>query len=208
MALVNLRAVIRHECPPLTPMPTEDELLLDVADGRHAGPEGRRLRQPPRARERCGPLRAAAAAGFGLAGCEMSRPKATSGPCGGFAGQSGGERGRWGGPCTERSPSATGRRRPCWYPMPSRERWTLRRSHCHDTPPPRASAVIHVLETAGDGGMLRVRPVDSTSCFPLLPPEDAAWVAETGAYVVVPVPVTAPSRTCVTCSPEIRSLHG
>ena len=50
----------------------------------------------------------------------------------------------------------------------------------------RASAVVHMLETAG--GSLRVHPSDKTSHFELLPPDDAAWVAETEADVVVPVP--------------------
>ena len=50
----------------------------------------------------------------------------------------------------------------------------------------RASAVVHMLETAG--GSLRVHPSDRTSHFGLLPPDDAAWVAETEADVVVPVP--------------------
>ena len=43
-----------------------------------------------------------------------------------------------------------------------------------------------MLETAG--GSLRVHPGDEASLFPLLPPGDAAWVVETGADVVVPVP--------------------
>ena len=50
----------------------------------------------------------------------------------------------------------------------------------------RASAVVHMLETAG--GSLRVHPSDATSHFELLPPDDAAWVAETEADVVAPVP--------------------
>ena len=50
----------------------------------------------------------------------------------------------------------------------------------------RASAIVHMLETAG--GSLRVHPSDATSHFELLPPDDAAWVAETEADVVVPVP--------------------
>ena len=50
----------------------------------------------------------------------------------------------------------------------------------------RASAVVHMLETAG--GSLRVHPSDRTSHFELLPPKDAAWVAETEADVVAPVP--------------------
>ena len=50
----------------------------------------------------------------------------------------------------------------------------------------RGSAIAHVLETAG--GPLRVHPDDKTSVFPLLPPDDAAWVVETSADAVVPVP--------------------
>ena len=48
----------------------------------------------------------------------------------------------------------------------------------------RASAIVHVLETCG--GPLRVHPDDDESIFALLPPDDAAWVVETGAEVVVP----------------------
>ena len=50
----------------------------------------------------------------------------------------------------------------------------------------RASAIVHMLETAG--GSVRVHPDDKASLFPLLPPDDAAWVVETGADAVVPVP--------------------
>ena len=50
----------------------------------------------------------------------------------------------------------------------------------------RASAIVHMLETAG--GSLRVHPDDKASLFPLLPPDDAAWVVETGADAVVRVP--------------------
>ncbi|MYN68548.1 MAG: serine/threonine protein kinase [Acidobacteria bacterium] len=50
----------------------------------------------------------------------------------------------------------------------------------------RASAILHILETAG--GSLRVHPGDRTSIFALLPPDDAAWVIETGADAIVPVP--------------------
>ena len=41
-------------------------------------------------------------------------------------------------------------------------------------------------ETAG--GPVRVEPAGRPSVFPLLPPADAAWVTETGADVIVPVP--------------------
>ena len=54
------------------------------------------------------------------------------------------------------------------------------------TPLPRASLIAHVLETAG--GPLRVHPDDETSFFGLLPEDDAAWVVETGADVIVPLP--------------------
>ena len=50
----------------------------------------------------------------------------------------------------------------------------------------RASAIVHMLETAG--GSLRVHPGDRTSFFPLLPPDEAAWVVESGADAIVPVP--------------------
>ena len=50
----------------------------------------------------------------------------------------------------------------------------------------RASAIVHMLETAG--GSLRVHPDDKTSLFPLLPPDDAAWAVEAGADVIAPVP--------------------
>lgn len=52
-------------------------------------------------------------------------------------------------------------------------------------PLPRASAIVHVLETAG--GPLRVNPKDKTSVFPMLPPEDAEWVVETSADVILPL---------------------
>ncbi len=52
-------------------------------------------------------------------------------------------------------------------------------------PLPRASAIVHVLETAG--GPLRVNPKDKTSVFPLLPPDDAAWVVKTSADVILPL---------------------
>ena len=53
-------------------------------------------------------------------------------------------------------------------------------------PLPRASAIIHLLETAG--GPLRVDPEDKASVFPLLPLDDAAWVVETSADVILPLP--------------------
>ena len=52
-------------------------------------------------------------------------------------------------------------------------------------PLPRASAMVHMLETAG--GSLRVHPTDATSVFMLLPPDDQAWVVETAADAVVAV---------------------
>ncbi len=51
---------------------------------------------------------------------------------------------------------------------------------------PRTSAIAHLLETVGRS--LRVHPSDAKSAFELLPPEDAAWVVETAADVIVPVP--------------------
>ena len=53
-------------------------------------------------------------------------------------------------------------------------------------PLPRVSAIVHLLETAG--GPLRVNPEDKTAVFPLLPPADAAWVVETSADVILPLP--------------------
>ncbi len=50
----------------------------------------------------------------------------------------------------------------------------------------RQTALVHLLETAG--GPVRVEPAGRPSVFPLLPPDDAAWVTETGADVIVPVP--------------------
>ena len=50
----------------------------------------------------------------------------------------------------------------------------------------RSSAIVHILTEAG--GSLRVHPSDTKSVFGLLPATDAAWVAETGADVMVAVP--------------------
>ena len=48
------------------------------------------------------------------------------------------------------------------------------------------SAIVHLLDTGG--GSLRVHPSDASSMFELLPPEDAAWVAEAAADALVAVP--------------------
>ena len=53
-------------------------------------------------------------------------------------------------------------------------------------PLPRQTAIVHLLETAG--GPVRVEPDGRPSVFTLLPPDEAAWVTETGADVIVPVP--------------------
>ena len=50
----------------------------------------------------------------------------------------------------------------------------------------RQTAIVHLLDTVG--GPVRVEPAGRPSVFPLLPPADAAWVTETGADVIVPVP--------------------
>ena len=50
----------------------------------------------------------------------------------------------------------------------------------------RTSAIVHILTEAN--GSLRVHPSDTKSVFGLLPASDAAWVAETGADVIVAVP--------------------
>ena len=49
----------------------------------------------------------------------------------------------------------------------------------------RTSAIVHMLERAS--GSVRVHPDDATSVFELLPPDDAAWVVDTGADAVVAV---------------------
>ena len=51
---------------------------------------------------------------------------------------------------------------------------------------PRTSAIVHMLEA--EDGALRVHPSDAKSVFELLPPAEAAWVAETAADVILPVP--------------------
>ena len=53
-------------------------------------------------------------------------------------------------------------------------------------PLPRQAAIVHLLETAG--GPVRVEPAGQPSVFPLLPPDEAAWVTETGADVIVSIP--------------------
>ena len=50
----------------------------------------------------------------------------------------------------------------------------------------RTSAIVHMLESAA--GPLRVHPADPSSFFKLLPEDEAAWVVETAADAVVPVP--------------------
>ena len=50
----------------------------------------------------------------------------------------------------------------------------------------RQTAIVHLLETGG--GPVRVEPNGRPSVFTLLPPDEAAWVTETGADVIVPVP--------------------
>ena len=54
------------------------------------------------------------------------------------------------------------------------------------TPLTRTSAIVHMLESAG--GTLRVHPDDESSVFTLLPHDEAAWVLETAADAIVPVP--------------------
>lgn len=61
----------------------------------------------------------------------------------------------------------------------------FRVSDARIVPLPRASAIVHLLETAG--GPLRVSPKDKTAVFSLLPPEDSAWVVETSADVILPL---------------------
>ena len=63
----------------------------------------------------------------------------------------------------------------------------LRDPEARIAPLPGASAIAHLLETVG--GPLRVHPEHPMSVFPLLPPDEAAWVEETETDVIVPVPV-------------------
>ena len=58
--------------------------------------------------------------------------------------------------------------------------------HAAVTPLARTSAIAHMLESAG--GTLHVHPDDASSLFALLPRDDAAWVVETAADAIVPVP--------------------
>lgn len=62
----------------------------------------------------------------------------------------------------------------------------FRASDAGVAPLSRTSAIVHMLEAAG--GALRVHPSDAKSGFGLLPREEAAWVTETAADVIVPVP--------------------
>ena len=55
------------------------------------------------------------------------------------------------------------------------------------TPLAGASSIVHLLEVVG--GPLRVHPAHPMSIFPLLPPDEAAWVEEAEADVIVPVPI-------------------
>ena len=59
-------------------------------------------------------------------------------------------------------------------------------SQARIVPLSRQTAIVHLLETAG--GPVRVEPDGRPSVFPLLPPDEAAWVTETGADVIVPAP--------------------
>ena len=54
------------------------------------------------------------------------------------------------------------------------------------------SSIVHLLENVG--GPLRVHPEHPRSIFGLLPPEEAAWVEETEADVILPVPVPGLDR--------------
>ncbi len=69
---------------------------------------------------------------------------------------------------------------------PERDARAFRAPVAAITPLARTSAIVHILESAG--GTLRVHPGDPSSVFGLLPREEAAWVVETAADAVVPVP--------------------
>ena len=77
-----------------------------------------------------------------------------------------------------RDPAGGGRRRD--------PRRRVQRPARPDRAPVAPDGIVHLLETAG--GPVRVEPAGRSSVFPLLPPADAAWVTETGADVIVPVP--------------------
>ena len=69
---------------------------------------------------------------------------------------------------------------------PERDAQTFRAPDAEVAPLARTSAIVHILESAG--GTLRVHPGDRLSVFGLLPREEAAWVVETAADAIVPVP--------------------
>ena len=71
-------------------------------------------------------------------------------------------------------------------PGPETGRTGFRPADAGVPPLPSASAIVHILETAG--GSLRVHPSDETSAFALLPAEEAAWAVEAEADLIVPVP--------------------
>ena len=71
-------------------------------------------------------------------------------------------------------------------PAPLAQAHDFRGTGASMPPLPRASVIVSVLERAG--GSLRVHPNDTTSFFGLLPPDDAAWVVDADADVIVPVP--------------------
>ena len=68
----------------------------------------------------------------------------------------------------------------------------LRAPDARIAPLPITSSIVHLLEIVG--GLLRVHPEHPMSIFPLLPPDEAAWVEETETDVIVPVPVPGMDR--------------
>ena len=71
-------------------------------------------------------------------------------------------------------------------PGPETGRTGFRPADAGVPPLPSASAIVHILETAG--GSLRVHANDETSALALLPAEEAAWAVEAAADLIVPVP--------------------
>ena len=63
----------------------------------------------------------------------------------------------------------------------------LRATGTRVPPLPGNSAIVHLLGVVG--GPVRVHPEHPMSIFPMLPPDEATWVEEAEADVVVPVPV-------------------
>lgn len=76
---------------------------------------------------------------------------------------------------------------------PREEAPELRSPDTRIAPLSGTSAIMHLLDTVG--GPLRVHPGHSTSVYPLLPTQEAAWVLETDTDVILPVPALGTEGT-------------